>query len=205
MCLGGCSGRDSRWTQIELPLLCYVLYSFIPRSVLWCARLEVLKPQSPFKLFSASLCNLQAHTLIFFSKELMFFPHLVTSFLFCTLVLINFYTDYMCLWSGLCSVRRRPLVVYTARGLFDSCRVLLHLLLHDVIKVLLFTLEIWTVCAEAVHRLLLTCTRKWGSVWCGCLEMCSCSGWESFVGCVSGCPRQHLYWSLSLEPGHCPL
>lgn len=64
----GCGGEDSRWTQIELPLLSSVLTSFIPDSVLWCARVEVLNPQSPFKLFSASLYNLQVHTLILFQK-----------------------------------------------------------------------------------------------------------------------------------------
>lgn len=98
MCFGGCGGKDSRWTQIELPLLCSVLLSFIPDSVLWCTRVEVLNPQSPFKLFSASPYNLKAHTHLFcFRKNWMFFPHLVTSFLFCNLVLINFYTEYMCL------------------------------------------------------------------------------------------------------------
>lgn len=96
-------------------------------------------------------------------------------------------------------------VVYTVRGLFESCRVLLHLLLLDVIKIALFSLVIWTVYAEVVHRLLLTYIRKWGVVchwWCGCLEMCNCSGWDITtldIGCISGCPWKHPYWSTPIR------
>lgn len=82
----------------------------------------------------------------------MFFLYLVTSFPFGILVVINFYNEYMCLKS-LGSVKRHPLVVYRVRGLFDGCRVLLHWLLLDVIKVILFTFVIWTVYAEAVLTL----------------------------------------------------
>lgn len=132
MCGGGCGGKDSRWTKIELPLLCSVLLSFIPDFVLWCARVEVLNSQSPFKLFLASLCNLQTHTLILFQDKSDVFPSFGNLFsVLCSL--ISTLSTRVCRGS-LCSVRRCPLVVYTVRGLFDSCRLLLHWLLLDTIK-----------------------------------------------------------------------